>query len=249
MKKQRVVTLILIMLCILINTLHAQKNESRKVKHKEVTFNKGKTIEVILFSPKSEMKSELDAYLNTVKPIALEYGGKLLILFKVNSNANTGVKMIGIEEWTSLEKKRAFLQDERILKLLNKRNIALDYFTSGLLQVKETTTYNFREDKAYDIACLWFKKDKVNQEKFAKYYGTVVPAAIKTRDYKSVVSFTGIPDVYDQSYHPDVFGIGEWPNRDSFNDFVNSKLFKDVAHLRAESLKNLDFFMVEPVID
>ncbi len=218
---------------------------------KEITLKKGTIIEAILFSPKENRKEDLKSFITTITPIAKEYGANILIKFKVEVNAvgNKAAKMIVLEEWPSLEQKRAFENDARYIELRNDKIDILNYFESGFFQVEETTTTTVHGNKAYDIAGVWLKKDKISLEKFQKYYGTVIPAAMKNHQYRPVIGLKAIPNVFDNTYHSSLFGIGEWPNRKASIEFANSNVYKSVVHLRTESVANLDIFMVTPIFD
>ncbi|NMH89014.1 DUF1330 domain-containing protein [Flavivirga algicola] len=217
---------------------------------KEVTFKEGHVIEAILFSPKEHKKEALASYLTSVTPIAKEYGANILIKFKVENSVvgNKAATMIAFEAWPSLDKKRAFEQDERYIKLRNDKINLLHYVESGLFQIEETVTVTFHHDKAYDIAGVWLKKDETSLKKFQKYYGTVVPAAMKNHQYRPVVGLKAIPNVFDKTYHSTLFGVGEWPSREASVNFANSEVYQSIVHLRTESVANLDIFLVKPIL-
>jgi len=85
-----------------------------ETKTQEVTFKKGKLIEVAFLSVKEGMGKQLkEDYFPKVMPIVKEYGGKSLMKIGVKNNYSKEIKaqMIVFFEWPSAEKKEAFEKD------------------------------------------------------------------------------------------------------------------------------------------
>lgn len=215
-----------------------------------ITFEKGKLIEVGLFSitPGKESQVQED-YFPKIFPIAAEYGLKPMQTFMIHEKmyGENPAKMVGFFEWPSLEQKRAFDQDPRFLKLRNVRNGGLDFLALGYFKVEETTQVTFSSDKIYDFASLWIDPDHAT--KLEAYFEKVGPIAMSPKyGYKPLVRLQPL-GVHDQNYHPSLIALAEWGAEDSFEKLQkNEQVYKQNVHLREAATPYKDVFLLKAII-
>ncbi len=218
----------------------------------DITFKKGKLIEVAFMSIKPEKQSQLqEEYFKKVMPIAAEYGLKPLGKVKVNYTYSEFVQpqIIGFFEWTSEERHKAFLKDERFLAIKPIRDDALSFLRLGYFKVEEDTKVTFKSGELIEIFAMWL--DPQNAPRMQTYFQNVMPLITgegNKYDVKFPVSLKSLEYGFD-AYKPQSFGIAIWKNKESNNEFFASK---DYARVRADkdaAIARLDVWQGEIIIN
>ena len=134
-------------LALSASPLFAQKSQN-------ITFTKGKLIEVALLSVKEGKENQFyQEYFSQVMPVAIPYGARPIASFATTRKVlgNNPAQVVVFFEWASLEEKRKFEKNPEYLKLRNIRDNALSYLVQGYFQVDETKTVSVQDDKVYDF--------------------------------------------------------------------------------------------------
>ncbi len=160
------------------NSAETIPEEASEPKSGEITFKKGKLIEVAVLTIAEGMETQFfEDYFSQAIKLAPKYEARPIASFAIEKTeaGNSPAKMIVFFEWGSLEKKRAFERDFDFLKIKHLRSGALSYLSTGYFSVGEDVTYTVTEGKTYEFAALWL--DPENAPKLEKYFNAVLPLA------------------------------------------------------------------------
>ena len=142
----------------------------------DITFKKGRLIEVAFLSVKPDKQNQLqEEYFKKVMPFAAEYGLKPLGSVKVNYAYSEFVKpqTIGFFEWPNAERRQAFQKDQRFLAIKPLRDNALSFLRVGYFEVDEDTQVTFESGKLIEIYSMWL--DPQNAHRMQTYFQNVMP--------------------------------------------------------------------------
>lgn len=256
MKISKKITIVLIVSLITLGfTFKGQpwnktpNQETKEVKTGEITFKKDKLIEVALLTVKPGKESQFnEEYFSQAFPLGVPYGARFIGSFMIEKvdAGNSPAQMLVFFEWENLEKFRAFKQNIDFVKIVNTRNDALSFLTTGTFTVDKDITYELSDDKTYEFAALWV----TDPMKLQQYFEAVLPLAGDPKIQFELIAqlqSTGEPD---GTYHPNLIFFSEWKvgqaGRDellSREDFINN------VHLREEASPYKDMFIVKPILD
>ena len=226
-------------------------SEKEEVKSADISFKKGKLIEVALLSVKPDgQKAFMEEYFPKVMPVAAPYGARPIASFAVVNKVmgNKPNQMVVFFEWESVEQKRAFEANPEYLKLRNIRDNALSYLSQGYFQVEKDVNVNVSTDKLYDFAGLFINPEKANL--LQEYFQAVMPTATKPEfGYSPIVNLNPIPGVYDQSYHPSVIAFAEWKGGEgALERFEKTDAFQKNKAKRSAGAPYIDVFHIKPIL-
>ena len=235
-----------IILCIaLLITCSAVAQKSQ-----EITFNKGKLIEVALLSVKEGKENQFyQEYFSQVMPVAIPYGARPIASFATTRSVmgNNPASVVVFFEWSSLEEKRSFERNPAFLKLRNIRDNALNYLAQGYFQVEESATITVRDDKVYDFAALWI--DQANAPKLQQYFAAVMPEATKKGIGYTPIATLNSVGAKDQDWHPSLIAFAEWKGGNkALEKLEKTSAFKKNVHLREAATPYKEVFHLKPMI-
>ncbi|RNC85082.1 MAG: DUF1330 domain-containing protein [Winogradskyella sp.] len=222
-----------------------------EVKTADITFKKGKLIEVALLTVKPDgQKAFMEEYFPKVMPVAVPYGAKPIASFAVTKTVmgNKPNQMVVFFEWDNVDQKRAFERNPEYLKLRNIRDNALSFLSQGYFQVENDVTVTISTDKTYDFAGLFINPEKASQ--LQEYFQAVLPTASKPEfGYTPIVNLNPYKGAHDQNYHPSVIAFAEWKGgTDSQERFEKTKAFKDNVAKRTAGAPYIDVFHIVPIL-
>ncbi|MBV6645238.1 MAG: DUF1330 domain-containing protein [Cyclobacteriaceae bacterium] len=228
---------------LLAVTVLAQKSQN-------ITFTKGKLIEVALLSVKEGKENQFyQEYFSQVMPVAVPYGAKPIASFATTRKVigDNPAKVVVFFEWENLKEKRKFERNPEFLKLRNIRDNALQYLVQGYFQVDETKTIKLQDDKVYDFAALWI--DPTNAPKLQEYFGAVMPEATKPKIGYTPIATLNSAGAKDQNWHPSLIAFAEWKGgSEAVDKLEKTKAFKDNVHLREAATSYKEVFHLKPLI-
>ncbi|MEL6971164.1 MAG: hypothetical protein AAFO02_13420 [Bacteroidota bacterium] len=145
------------------------------------------------------------------------------------------------------KKKRAFEKDLDFLKIVNIRNDALSFLTTGYFQVEQDVSYTFTEGKTYEFAALWL--DPNNAPKLQTYFEKVGPIAADPKvGFQPIAQLQSL-GVEDRTYHPNLIILSEWTQGVEGRDYaLNRADYKEALPLRTAAAPYIDMFLVAPII-
>lgn len=226
-----------------VNTTIAQKSQ-------KLSFKANTVVETALLTikPGKEKQFSEDYFSKAIK-FAPKYGAKPIGSFALvdQKQGNVPAKMLVFFEWESLEKKRAFEKDLGFLKIVNIRNDALSFLTTGYFKVEQDINYTFTEGKTYEFAALWL--DRKNASKLQEYFEKVGPIAVDPKvGFELIAQLQGL-GVEDRTYHPNMIFLSEWKQGVKGRDYaLNHKDYKAVLPLRTAAAPYIDMFLIAPII-
>lgn len=225
------------------NTAMAQKSQT-------ITFKANTIVETALLTiqPGKEQQYS-EEYFSQAIQFAPKYGARPIGSFALVDRklGNAPAQMLVFFEWESLEKKRAFEKDLGFLQIVNIRNDALSFLTTGYFKVEQDVSYTFTEGKTYEFAALWI--DPTNAPKLQEYFEKVGPIAADPKvGFQPIAQLQGL-GVEDRTYHPNMIFLSEWKQGTTGRDYaLNSKEYKKVLPLRTAAAPYIDMFLIAPII-
>jgi|GEM_PF-2904719 len=225
------------------NTVMAQKSQT-------VSFKANTVVETALLTikPGKEKQFSEDYFSQAIK-FAPIYGARPIGSFALVDRklGNAPAQMLVFFEWESLEKKRAFEKDLGFLKIVNIRNDALSFLTTGYFKVEQDISYTLMEGKTYEFAALWLDPD--NAPKLQEYFEKVSPIAADPKvGFQPIAQLQSL-GVEDRTYHPNLIFLSEWTQGTKGRDFaLNRKDYKAVLPLRTAAAPYIDMFLIAPII-
>jgi len=218
---------------------------SMELQEATVNLEPGKVYEVSFASVKEgKMEVLQEKYFPKAMPIVAEYGGKNLGMFNVV--AKTGGKMrkpqmIGLFEWPSLEAMNSLHDDSRMKPLGKIRDDSFSFFRQAFYKVEKETSIVFRSDKTYEFFTAWMNPN--GGPTLNEYFKVSEP--MKRRHgppiFKASLSpIKGVPN-NKSVLNPDLAGIVEWPNTQTYYDLAADEEFATkAAPLLTKAVARLD---------
>jgi len=226
-----------------LNAVAAQKSQT-------ISFKANTVIETALLTikPGKEQQFSVDYFSQAIK-FAPMYGARPIGSFALVDQklGNAPAQMLVFFEWESLEKKRAFEKDLDFLKIVNIRNDALSFLTTGYFKVEQDISYTFTEGKTYEFAALWL--DPQNAPKLSEYFEQVAPIAADPKvGFQPIAQLQSL-GVEDRTYHPNLIFLTEWKQGTEGRDYaLNRKDYKAILPLRTAAAPYIDMFLIAPII-
>jgi len=228
---------------------------NHSMRTQDVTFSKGKLIEVAYVTPiESKQESFKRRYLPKAKPLAKEFGGKMLAMFKVlkKTGGNIEPEMLYVFEWPNIASKKAFDADPRYQSIISIRDEAFSFKRFAFYEVKNDVTISFQENKIYEFFGAWLKAN--GQEKLNEYFKVSTP--IKKNYgrpapvFKVMLTVAPNGPSTDHAYNPHMAGIVEWDRSEDFNTLMSNKDFKEnAAPLMDAALSRIDLIHTKIVLN
>ncbi|NQZ76444.1 MAG: hypothetical protein HRT61_10090 [Ekhidna sp.] len=224
------------------------EESSLEVKTGEITFKKDKLIEVALLTVKPGKEEQFSKdYFEKAFPIGTPYGARHIGSFAITKqdDGNVPAQMLVFFEWNSQEEFRKFNANLDFVKIVNIRNDALSFLTTGSFVVDKDITYSLSTDKTYEFAALWLENPPLLQE----YFEAVLPLAgdpkIQFELIAQLVS-TGTPD---GTYHPNLIFFSEWKaGYQGKEELLERDEFKNNVAKREEAAPYKDILIVSPIL-
>ena len=219
-------------------------------KSQTLTFKANTIVETALLSikPGKEKQFSQDYFSQAIK-FAPIYGARPIGSFALINRklGNAPAQMLVFFEWESLEKKRAFEKDLDFLKIVNIRNDALSFLTTGYFKVEQDVSYTFQEGKTYEFAALWL--DPKNAPKLQEYFEKVGPiASDKKVQFQPIAQLQSL-GVEDRTYHPNLIFLSEWKQGVKGREYaLNRKDYKALLPLRTAAAPYIDMFLIAPIL-
>ncbi|MEM9327732.1 MAG: hypothetical protein AAGA85_18835 [Bacteroidota bacterium] len=214
----------------------------------EIVFKKDKLIEVALLTIKPGKEEQFSQdYFEKAWPIGMKYGARSIGTFAIQQKdaGNVPAQMLVFFEWNSKEDFRKFNADLDFVKIVNIRNDALSFLTTGLFVVDKDITYSLSTDKTYEFAALWLKNPQLLQEYFAAVSPLAADPKIQFELIAQLVS-TGEPD---GTYHPSLVFFSEWKaGYEGKEELLRRPEFKANVAKREEAAPYKDIFIVSPIL-
>ncbi len=212
-------------------------------KSADITFKAGKVIEIAYATLEGGKEEKLGKdYFSKILPLAAKYGGKMLGSLQVTAvvDGEVAPQMIAIFEWPNIEARDKLLADREAQKLFPIRDAILTSIKLAYYTVEKDVTVTFREDKTYEFFNAWLTPDagKLLPEYFKKSdapkkkYGPITFVA-------SLKPIPGLPAA-DYLLQPQMAGIVEWNNTNSYYGLMADPEFKKVVPLLEKSVTRLD---------
>ena len=235
--------LLFIFSCWTCHTAIAQKSQT-------ITFKANTVVETALLTIKpGKEKQFAEDYFSQAIKFAPIYGARPIGSFALVDRklGNAPAQMLVFFEWESLEKKRAFEKDLGFLQIVNIRNEALSFLTTGYFKVEQDVSYTFTEGKTYEFAALWL--DPTNAPQLQTYFEKVGPIAADPRvGFQPIAQLQSL-GVEDRTYHPNLIFLSEWTQGVEGRDYaLNRADYKAVLPLRTAAAPYIDMFLVAPII-
>ena len=248
------------LLVLAIVTVKATDKEGRKaantekqlmenqVKTGEIVFKKDKHIEVALLTiaPGKEDQFNKD-YFSKAWPIGTRYGARLIGSFAITKkeSGNAPAKMLVFFEWNSQEDFRKFQSDLDFVKIVNIRNDALQFLTTGGFTVDKDITYQLSSNKTYEFAALWL----VNPPLLQEYFQAVLPLASDPKIQFELIAQLVSNGNYDGSYFPNLIFFSEWKaGYEGKEELLRRPAFINNVAKREEAAPYKDIFIVQPIL-
>ncbi len=223
-------------------------SNAQEVKTGEIQFKKDKHIEVALLTIKPGMEKQFNEdYFSKAWPIGTKYGARLIGSFSIKKkdDGNVPAQLLVFFEWNSTEDYRKFNADLDFIKIVNIRNEALSFLSTGSFTVDRDITYPLASDKTYEFAALWLENPSLLQE----YFQAVLPLATDPKiqfELIAQLSATGTPD---GSYHPNLIFLSEWKaGYQGKEALLQRPAFKDNVAKREQAAPYKDVLIVSPVL-
>ena len=222
--------------------------EEQEVKEGEIVFKKDKLIEVALLTIKPGMEEQFNQdYFSQAFPIGTKYGARHIGSFAITQkdDGNVPAQMLVFFEWNSTEDFRKFNADLDFVKIVNIRNEALSFLTTGSFVVDKDITYSLSSDKTYEFAALWLQNAPLLQE----YFEAVLPLAADPKIQFELIAqlvSTGDPD---GTYHPNLVFFSEWKaGYKGKEELLQRDEFKQNVSKREEAAPYKDVLIVSPIL-
>ncbi len=225
------------------NTALAQKSQT-------ITFKANTVVETALLAIKPGKEKQFsEEYFSQAIKFAPTYGARPIGSFALVDRklGNAPAQMLVFFEWESLEKKRAFEKDLGFLKIVNIRNDALSFLTTGYFKVEKDVSIILTEGKTYEFAALWL--DPNNAPKLQEYFEKVGPIAADPKvGFQPMAQLKSL-GVEDRTYHPNLIFLTEWTKGTKGRDYaLNRKDYKAILPLRTAAAPYIDMFLIAPII-
>lgn len=224
----------------------------RSDRTEDITFKKGKLIEVAYLSVKEGKGESLKKhYFPKAMALVKEYDAKMLGRFRVikKTGGEINPQMVVIFEWPSVAEKEKFSRDPRFREIKPIRDAALSFLKLGYYEMGKDTTITFKENKVYEFFGAWIdSNDKLNEYfkvsgPIKKNYGRPEPV------FKTMLGVIADAPKGKQTYSPQMAGIVEWDKSDDFFALMNHKDFKrDAKPLLDAATTRLDLIHTQIMI-
>lgn len=223
-------------------------NTLQKVKTGEITFKKDKLIEVALLTiqPGKEAQFEKD-YFSKAFPIGAKYGARLIGSFAIQQKdqGNVPAQMLVFFEWNSVEDFRKFNTNLEFVKIVNIRNEALSFLTTGLFTVDKDVTYELSTNKTYEFAALWLANPTLLQE----YFQAVLPLAKDPKIQFELIAQLTSNGQPDGTYHPNLIFFSEWKaGYKGKEELLQRAEYKNNVHKREKAAPYKDVLIITPIL-
>ena len=222
--------------------------EAKEVKTGEIVFKQGKLIEVALLTIKPGKEAQFNEdYFSKAGPIGTKYGARLIGSFAITQKdqGNVPAQMLIFFEWNSQEDLRKFNAELDFVKVVNIRNDALSFLTTGTFSVDKDISYPLSSDKTYEFAALWLANPPLLQE----YFQAVLPLAADPKIQFELIAqlvSTGTPD---GTYHPNLIFFSEWKTGyKGKEELLSRPAFKENVSKREEAAPYKDVLIVSPIL-
>ena len=137
------------------------------------------------------------------------------------------------------------LLQNAIGKVVNIRNDALSFLTTGTFSVDKDISYPLSSDKTYEFAALWLANPPLLQE----YFQAVLPLAADPKIQFELIAqlvSTGTPD---GTYHPNLIFFSEWKTGyKGKEELLSRPAFKENVSKREEAAPYKDVLIVSPIL-
>ncbi len=234
--------LLLITTSFTLNVTMAQKSQT-------ISFKANTVVETALLTIKPGKEKQFsEDYFSQAIQFAPKYGARPIGSFALIDQklGNAPAQMLVFFEWESLDKKRAFEKDFNFLKIVNIRNDALSFLTTGYFKVEQDISYTFTEGKTYEFAALWL--DPENAPKLSEYFEKVGPVAADPQVGFQLIAQLQSLGVEDRTYHPNLIFLSEWKQGTKGRDYaLNRSDYKEVLPLRTAAAPYIDMFLIAPI--
>ena len=219
-------------------------------KKTQVAFKKDKLIEVALLTIKPGKESQFsNDYFSKAWPIGQPYEPRMIGQFAIQDKVggNNPAQLLVFFEWGSLEQKRAFEKNLEFVKIVNIRNEALSFLTTGYFMVDQDITYELSAEGTYEFAALWL--DPTEAHKLEQYFQAVLPLASDPKIQFQLIAQLKSLGVEDKNYHPNIIFFSEWKEgMEGRAELAQRQAFKESVHLREEASPYKDMLIVKPII-
>lgn len=204
---------------------------------REITFLPDRVYEVTGIWVKDGKMDQLNAYFGKVFPIAVaDYGVKPLFSLEPQS-AHAGdfvPHLFFVNEWPSLEKFKAFVEDSRARVLFPERDDAVSRMVVSQYKVPAGVTVSLAEGDVVEFAAMWVEAGKGQQ--LQDYYQKAFPIAQK----HGVRAITPLVAVYSYKgdFVPERAALNLWGTLSNFESFAREA--KGLFPLRDAALARLE---------
>ncbi|OJJ16174.1 hypothetical protein BKI52_36010 [marine bacterium AO1-C] len=226
----------------------AQKAKNQEVKTGEIVFKKDKLIEVALLTVKPGKEKQFNEdYFKKAFPIGVPYGARFIgsFMIKKKEAGNVPAQMLIFFEWNSLEDFRKLKANIDFVKVVNIRNDALSFLTTGTFRVDKDITYKLSTDKTYEFAALWLTNPPLLQE----YFKAVLPLAGDPKIQFQLIAQLKATGESDGTYHPHLIFFSEWKaGYKGKEELLRRKAFKDNVQKREKASPYKDILIVTPML-
>lgn len=225
-----------------------QAEKVNEVKTGEIIFKKDKLIEVALLTIKPGKEDQFNHdYFSKAGPIGVPYGARLIGSFTITQKdaGNIPAQMLVFFEWNSLEDLRKFNTNIDFVKVVNIRNDALSFLTTGTFKVDKDITYKLSTEKTYEFSALWLTNPALLQE----YFQAVLPLAGDPKIQFELIVQLQSTGTADGSYHPHLIFLSEWKaGYSGKEELLSRQVFIDNVNKREEASPYKDILIVKPIL-
>jgi len=203
-----------------------------------VEFSDTRITEMAMQWVKPDGGEALMSYFQQVFPVAERYGvrakGRLMPEEAVVGDLSPHV--IGMVEWPSLESFDGFMKDADYRRLYPQRDAALDRLIVTHLRPTEDVSVSFDPDKVYELSGLWIRPDG-GRDRLDDYYAQIQPIASEY-GARPLLKFAGVRSAWGD-FLPTEVRVTEWPDKESWDRFLNDRRVAKLAELRDSALSKL----------
>jgi uncharacterized protein (DUF1330 family) len=203
-----------------------------------VEFNNTRITEMAMQWVKPDGSEPLMSYFQQVFPVAEKYGVRALgrLVPEEAVVGDLAPSVIGMVEWPELESFDGFMKDADYRRLYPQRDAALDRLIVTHLRPVEDVSVSFDPDKVYELSGLWIRPDG-GRERLNEYDELVLPIA---REYgaRPLLQFAGVRSAWGD-FLPTEVRLTEWPDKKSWDRFLEDKRAAKLRQLRDSALSKL----------
>lgn len=203
-----------------------------------IEFNHARVVEMAMQWVKPDRGDALMAYFQQVFPVAGRYGVRALgcLIPEEAVVGDLAPSVIGMVEWPGLESFDGFMADADYRRLYPQRDAALDRLIVTHLRALETASVSLDPDKVYEVSGLWIRPDG-GRDRLRDYDARIQPVADEYVG-RQVVQFAGVRSAWGD-FLPTEIRVTEWPDRASWDCFMNDRRVAKMAELRDSALSKL----------